>query len=924
MDFATIDVVRDGQGAVRITLNRPDRLNAFNDAMLRELDECARALNDDPTVRTVTLAGAGGNFCAGRDTAELSDVGRRDSGRPIPASGGHESSMFRALEMPTIALLDGAVVGGGLGFALQCDLRIATDRVKLYDGHLRNGMAPSVAAWYLPRLTGIGAALRFCAHDRPVPVEELTALGLVDAHRPAGPAGSRARPARRAFPRRRSAPSAAHQGAAAGSAERGIRRHDEAGRSRPRVGAAGEDVVTDWDAFFEPRVVAVVGASGDPRRIGGRLVRYSLESGFAGRIIPVNPNRAEVFGLPTKASLADVDEAPDWVVVALPRDRVAAAVEEAGRLGARNVSVVAAGFAETDDAGRDLQRSIAEIAGRYGMRLLGPNSNGFMNVASGAYFAFTPVIDSARPSPGDFAIVTQSAAIGTYLVNWCRRIGLGVRHWFHTGNEADVTALEVVRVLAERGQVRAVALSFETLRDMEDLHDTLRTLAQAGIATAVLQAGTSTIGRLASQAHTAALIGAENDLLGDLVASAGGYPAASVAGLVNFVQVAVDHPRLTAAPRLGFVSTSGGVGVLMADAAEASGIAMPTLSGPTQARIRAVAPFSHPANPVDTTAQVINEPEAFPRILSECVDSGEVDLLGVFIAHGLAGPEDRTLRHLAELARARPDASFAGLGILSEEAAAALRAAGVSVFSEPIDLTVALRASVDAAAARATFARRDAVARRSRDADVRTRRSCSTRLHGKRLLRGRGRHRGRRWHRLRRRGGRDAREGVRLPGRAQAGQPRLPHKAARGGVHLDLWTDDAVRAAYADLDALGRRETPERYTVLVERQLTGTELFVARVRHPRLGVLVGIGPGGGDVESAGAVRWQWGPVGVAEVRGAAGVRLGEAHAAAVAALVGAMATVGASTVEANPVFLTGDGAAVVADALIEIDPGGPR
>ena len=604
--------------------------------------------------------------------------------------------------------------------------------------------------------------------------------------------------------------------------------------------------MTDWDAFFEPRVVAVVGASGDPRRIGGRLVRYSLESGFAGRIIPVNPNRAEVFGLPTKASLADVDEAPDWVVVALPRDRVADAVEEAGRLGARNVSVVAAGFAETDDAGRDLQRSIAEIAGRYGMRLLGPNSNGFMNVASGAYFAFTPVIDSARPSPGDFAIVTQSAAIGTYLVNWCRRIGLGVRHWFHTGNEADVTALEVVRVLAERGQVRAVALSFETLRDMEDLHDTLRTLAQAGIATAVLQAGTSTIGRLASQAHTAALIGAENDLLGDLVASAGGYPAASVAGLVNFVQVAVDHPRLTAAPRLGFVSTSGGVGVLMADAAEASGIAMPTLSGPTQARIRAVAPFSHPANPVDTTAQVINEPEAFPRILSECVDSGEVDLLGVFIAHGLAGPEDRTLRHLAELARARPDASFAGLGILSEEAAAALRAAGVSVFSEPIDLTVALRASVDAAAARATFARRDAVAA----AEVVGSPVLLDEVAGKRLLRAAGA------TVVAGDTASDAEAAVTLakeygfPVVLKLVSPAMPHKAARGGVHLDLWTDDAVRAAYADLDALGRRETPERYTVLVERQLTGTELFVARVRHPRLGVLVGIGPGGGDVESA--------------------------------------------------------------------------
>lgn len=181
MDHTTIEVTRDDRGAVRITLNRPQRRNAFNDTMLRELDRCARELNDDPTVRLVTLAGAGGDFCSGRDTAELSEVGARDSGRPVPAAGGHESSMFRALEMPTVALLDGAVVGGGLGFALQCDLRIATDRVKLYDGHLRAGMAPSVAAWYLPRVTTVGRALRFCAHDRPVPPEDLGALGLFEA-----------------------------------------------------------------------------------------------------------------------------------------------------------------------------------------------------------------------------------------------------------------------------------------------------------------------------------------------------------------------------------------------------------------------------------------------------------------------------------------------------------------------------------------------------------------------------------------------------------------------------------------------------------------------------------------------------------------------------------------------------------------------
>jgi enoyl-CoA hydratase/carnithine racemase len=177
----TIQVTRDGRGGARITLNRPERLNAFDDTMLGELAAAVEELNAEHDLRVVTVTGAGGNFCAGRDRAELVAVGARDSDRPVPAAGGHESSMFRALEMPTVALLDGAVVGGGLGFALQCDLRIATDRVRVYDGHLRHGIAPSVAAWYLPRYTTPGRALRFCAHDRPVPADEIRGLGLVDA-----------------------------------------------------------------------------------------------------------------------------------------------------------------------------------------------------------------------------------------------------------------------------------------------------------------------------------------------------------------------------------------------------------------------------------------------------------------------------------------------------------------------------------------------------------------------------------------------------------------------------------------------------------------------------------------------------------------------------------------------------------------------
>jgi enoyl-CoA hydratase/carnithine racemase len=126
VSYTTIACTVDDRGCARIVLDRPARLNAFDDTMLRELQECCTGLNNDPAVRVVAVSGAGGNFCSGRDRSELADVAARDSSRQLPAAGGHESAMFRALEMPTVALIDGVAVGGGLGFALQCDVRLAT------------------------------------------------------------------------------------------------------------------------------------------------------------------------------------------------------------------------------------------------------------------------------------------------------------------------------------------------------------------------------------------------------------------------------------------------------------------------------------------------------------------------------------------------------------------------------------------------------------------------------------------------------------------------------------------------------------------------------------------------------------------------------------------------------------------------------
>jgi acyl-CoA synthetase (NDP forming) len=692
-----------------------------------------------------------------------------------------------------------------------------------------------------------------------------------------------------------------------------------------------------WDAFFEPRLVCVVGASADPSRIGGRLVRYSTEAGYTGRVVPVNPHHRSVFGLPAVPSLSKVDTPPDWVVVAVSAGQVPEVVEQAGEIGARNVAVVASGFAEVGPAGAELQRQLRATARRYGMRLLGPNSNGFMNPHTGAFFAFTPVIDSARPAAGELAIVTQSAALGTYLLNCCHRAGLGVRHWVHTGNEADTTLLEVAAALARRGEVRAIALCVEVLRDLPALHGTLHALAGAGIPVGVLPAGSSPAGRRASQAHTAALIGDEAGLLADLFAHGGAQVCGSIGALADFLQVAVNYPDLPEQPRTGLVTTSGGVGVLAADAFAADRLPMPVLSGPVQERIRSYAPFVHPANPVDTTAQVINEPDTFPRILLDCLDSGELDLVTVFVAHGLAGMRDRTLRQLVEVAErrggnaGRTGPRLAAVGILSPEAARELQRRGVAALSEPATLSRAVRGRLDSAARQtALLAAPEPPATSEPPAspeppDGRLLDEWSA----KQLLRQLG--------------------ATVVPGRlvsssddavAAAGElgypvvlklssAWLPHKAAAGGLRLHLWTPEAVRTAYQDLAARGRDLPGEPARLLLERQESGPELFVGCVRHPRLGRLVGIGPGGSGVEQTRAVRWHWAPVRAADVI-AASPAAGDRHATAVARLTGSMlrlldragpggpAGPGIHTVEVNPVILTAGGGAVVADALVAL------
>ena len=167
--------------------------------------------------------------------------------------------------------------------------------------------------------------------------------------------------------------------------------------------------------LFAPKSVAVVGASSDPTRIGGRPIAYMLAQGFLGRILPVNPKRREVQGLRAYASVADLPEVPEAAIVAVPRDAAVAAIGDLASVGVKAAIVFSAGFAEMDAAGAAAQAGMAARARAHGMRLLGPNCLGLFNARIGYYPTFSASFETGWPLPGRIGIVSQSGAYGTHL-----------------------------------------------------------------------------------------------------------------------------------------------------------------------------------------------------------------------------------------------------------------------------------------------------------------------------------------------------------------------------------------------------------------------------------------------------------------------------------------------------------------------------
>lgn len=377
------------------------------------------------------------------------------------------------------------------------------------------------------------------------------------------------------------------------------------------------------DAFMRPRSVALVGASDDAGRISGRPLRYLLAHGYAGALYPVNPRRATVQGRAAFASVALLPEVPDLAILALPAAQTPAALRDCAARGVPAALVLSAGFAEAGAAGAALQAELQAIARDSGLRLAGPNCVGLFNAADGLYATFSNIFDRILPQAGPIGIISQSGAFGAHLVYTGAARGIGVRYWATTGNEADLGVADWLGWMAAQPDIGTIILYLETVRDGDAFIAALRAAHAAGKPVVVLKAGRSTRGQQAAASHTAALAG--SDAVFDAVfRQYGAWRVRTAEELIDVAYAAMPG-ILPRGPKLGLVTTSGGTGVQMCDAAEDAGLDVAPMPQAAAAELQTLLPFASVGNPVDVTGQILNDITLIGRNIAIMLDGGGYD-----------------------------------------------------------------------------------------------------------------------------------------------------------------------------------------------------------------------------------------------------------------------------------------------------------
>jgi acetyl coenzyme A synthetase (ADP forming)-like protein len=687
-------------------------------------------------------------------------------------------------------------------------------------------------------------------------------------------------------------------------------------------------VVASLRPFFEARSVAVIGAS--PRRgtIGGELFRNILDADYEGAAYPVNRKGETVAGVRGYASIADIPDPVDLVVVCVPAAAVVEAVDAALQAGVRAVCVISAGFAEVGSEGEERQRELLALVRAHGARLLGPNCLGISSAAVRLNATFA----SRSVPPGNIGFSSQSGALGLALLEACESRGLGLSAFVSIGNKADVSSNDLLEWWEEDDATDVVLLYLESFGNPRRFGTLARRVARTKPILAV-KSGTTSAGARAASSHTAALAGSET-AVDAVFRQAGVIRASSLEELIDVAALLSSQPM----PRgrsVAILTNAGGLGILCADACEAVGLELPSLADETAQRIAPLLPAEASlGNPVDMLGSATAE--SYRDVLPLVLEDPGVDAVIVLFVPAVSATADGVAAAVAEASRScTVEKPVLAVAMSAAGIPAALREnGGVAAFTYPESAARAL----GRAAERADWLRRPLgtipeLEGVDRDAAAGVVEEALATAEGRWLEPDEAR-----WLLLA--------YGIPLVPEELAGSAEeavaaaralgFPavvktaaagaHKTETGGIALDLASEDAVRAAVERIGA----------PVVVQRMVSGgTELLAGLVQDPVFGPLVAFGPGGVLAELIGQAAFRIAPLTDVDaeelvtegkagtlVRGFRGAPA--ADVAALADLVHRLSRLGLEVpavveLDLNPVLALPDGCVAV-DARVRVAP----
>ena len=378
--------------------------------------------------------------------------------------------------------------------------------------------------------------------------------------------------------------------------------------------------------MLEPRAVAVVGASRDPASLGRRIFDALVAAGFSGPVYPVNPAAGEVAGLRAYRSVRDVPAGVDLGVIAVPRDRVLAVVDDCAAAGVKSLVVITAGYAETGDEGRALQQTLVERVRGHGMRMVGPNCMGLLNATPGMRLnaSFSPIF----PSPGHVGLSSQSGALGLAILALAASRGVGFSTFVSVGNKADVSSNDLLEYWEEDAATRVILLYLESFGNPRRFARLARRIGRTTPIVAV-KSGRTRGGSRAAGSHTAAL--AANDAAVDALFHQSGVIRADTIDEMFDIAACLDAQPLPAGRRVAIVTNAGGPGILAVDACESSGLTVAPFAAETRARLAAFLPrTASTGNPVDMVASA--GPDEYRQAIEIALTDHDTDALIVIFA----------------------------------------------------------------------------------------------------------------------------------------------------------------------------------------------------------------------------------------------------------------------------------------------------